>query len=230
MCAIPLHAQVTAAMSGTVEDASGALAQGVTVTVKSLETGVSRTVTTDSSGNYTVVGLPVGPQELKAEKTGFKTAVRTGVVLVVGQQAVVNFRLELGDVVQQVTLVDRAPLINTTTASVSGLVGDQQIKDLPLNGRSFDNLITLNPGTVNYSSMKSAGTSTSNGNTFSVEGRRTYENLFLLNGIEYTGSSQLAITPRRCEWPAFGHRRDPRVQCAHGFLWRGIRETRRRAS
>ena len=193
--AIPLQAQVTAAISGTVEDASGASVPGVTVTVRSLETGASRTFITDPAGNYTVVSLPLGPQELKAEKTGFKTAIRTGVVLVVGQQAVVNFRLELGDLVQQVTLVDRTPLINTTTASVSGLVGDRQIKDLPLNGRSFDNLITLNPGTVNYSAMKSAGTSTSNGNTFSVEGRRTYENVFLLNGVEYTGSSQLAITP-----------------------------------
>ncbi len=87
------------------------------------------------------------------------------------------------------------PVVNTTTSEVSGVVGEQQIKDLPLNGRSFDNLITLNPGAVNYSAMKSAGTSTSNGNTFSVDGRRTYENLILLNGIEYTGSSQLAISP-----------------------------------
>jgi hypothetical protein len=69
------------------------------------------------------------------------------------------------------------------------------VKDLPLNRRSFDNLITLNPGAINYSAMKSAQTSTSNGNTFTVAGRRTAENLFLLNGIEYTGSSQLAITP-----------------------------------
>ena len=197
VCALrmPLRAQVTAAISGIVEDTSGATVSGATITVKSLETGALRTVATDPSGHYTVVSLPLGPQELKAEKTGFKTAVRTGVDLVVGQNAVVNFRLELGEFVQQVTLVDETPLVNTTTSSVSGVVGAQQIKDLPLNGRSFDNLITLNPGTVNYSAMKSPQTSTSNGNTFSVEGRRTYENLILLNGVEYTGSSQLAITP-----------------------------------
>ncbi len=92
-------------------------------------------------------------------------------------------------------MTDSTPLVNTTTSQVSGVVGEQQIKDLPLNGRSFDNLITLNPGAVNFSALKSAGTSTSNGNTFSVEGRRTYENVILLNGIEYTGSSQLAISP-----------------------------------
>src|ERR1700678_2461786 len=156
---MPLRAQVTAAVSGTVEDASGAALPGATVTVKSLETGASRTVATGPSGNYTVVSLPLGPQELKVEKTGFRAAVRTGVDLVVGQEAVVNFRLELGDFVQQVTLVDETPPVNTTTSSVSGLVGERQIKDLPLNGRSFDNLITLNPGAVSYSALKSPQTS-----------------------------------------------------------------------
>ncbi|MBV9770968.1 MAG: TonB-dependent receptor, partial [Bryobacterales bacterium] len=190
-----LEAQVTAAISGIVEDATGAVLPGATVTVKSLETGASRTVTTDASGNFTVFSLPLGPQELTAEKTGFKTAVRTGVDLVVGQNAVVNFNLELGELVQQVTLVGETPLVNTTTSDVSGVVGERQIKDLPLNGRSFDDLITLNPGAVSFSALKSPGTSTSNGNTFTVDGRRTYENLILLNGIEYTGSSQLAITP-----------------------------------
>ena len=191
----PVSAQVTAAISGTVEDASGAVVPGAKVTVKSLETGAARTVSTDDSGGYALVSLPLGPQELKVEKTGFKTAVRTGVDLVVGQKAVVNFHLELGEFVQQVTLADETPLVNTTTSAVSGVVGAEQIKDLPLNGRSFDNLITLNPGAINYSAEKSPQTSTSNGNTFTVDGRRTYENLFLLNGIEYTGSSQLAISP-----------------------------------
>jgi hypothetical protein len=193
--AMPARAQVTAAISGTVEDSSGATIPEATVTVKSLETGASRTVKTDSSGGYTVVSVPLGPQELKAEKAGFKTAVRTGVDLVVGQEAVVNFRLELGELVQEVTLVAETPVVNATTSSVAGVVGEEQVKDLPLNGRSFDNLIPLNPGAVNYSALKTRYTTTSDGNTFSVDGRRTYENLFLLNGIEYTGSSQLAISP-----------------------------------
>jgi hypothetical protein len=194
-CFSPLRAQVTAAISGTVEDASGALVPGAKITVKSVETGASRTVTTDQSGSFTLVSLPLGPQELTVEKAGFKTAVRTGLSLVVGQQAVVNFRLELGEFVQQVTSTDETPLVNTMTSAISGVVGEEQIKDLPLNGRSFDNLITLNPGTINYTALRSPETSTSNGNAFSVDGRRIYENLFLLNGIEYTGSSQLAINP-----------------------------------
>jgi len=188
-------AQVTAAVSGRVEDASGAAVHGAVVSVKHLETGVIRAGTTDEAGNYAFSALAVGPLEVKAEKQGFKTAVRSGINLKVGQHALVNLRLEVGEFVQQVTVSEELPLVNATTAPLSGVVGERELKDLPLNGRSFDNLITLNPGAINYSSMKSPQTVTSNGNTFTVGGRRTSENQFLLNGIEYTGSSQLAVTP-----------------------------------
>jgi hypothetical protein len=190
-----LHAQVAGSITGKVEDATGAPVSAATVTVKSLETGATRTTLSDDNGNFTVPLLPPGPQEVRAEKKGFKAAVRTGIDLEVGQQAVVNLHLEVGELVQQVAVVADAPLVNTTTSSVAGLVTESQVKDLPLNGRSFDNLITLNPGAINYSALKSANTSTSDGNTFSVDGRRTSENIFLLNGIEYTGSSQLAVSP-----------------------------------
>lgn len=191
---IPVRAQVSASISGRVEDPSGAAVSGATVTVKSLETGATRTTVTGESGNFQLLSLPVGAQELKAEKPGFKAVVRTGINLEVGQEAVANLRLEVGDVAQQVDVVAENPLVNTTTAPSAGVVDEREIKDLPLNGRSFDNLITLNPGAINYT-LKSANTSTSNGNTFSVDGRRPGDNIFLLNGIEYTGSSQLAITP-----------------------------------
>ena len=128
------------------------------------------------------------------------------------------------------TVTDETPLVNATTSQVSGVVGEQQIKDLPLNGRSFDNLITLNPGAVNYSAMKSAGTSTSNGNTFSVDGRRTYENLVLLNGIEYTGSSQLAISPGGVSGELLGIDAIREFNVLDGHLRRRVRKTRRRAS
>jgi hypothetical protein len=192
-CALA-NAQVTATISGKVEDATGAGVDATTVSVKSLETGAVRTVKTDSTGNYSIVSLPLGLQEVKAEKTGFKSVVRTGVKLDVGEDAVVDLRLEIGELSQQVTISEEVPIVNTSTNQVSGLVDEREIKDLPLNGRSFDNLITLNPGAINFA-LKSANTSTSNGNTFSVAGRRPMDNLFLLNGIEYTGSSQLAITP-----------------------------------
>src|SRR5882757_9650823 len=164
-------AQVTASLSGRVEDASSAAVPGATVTVKSMETGATRAVTTDDSGSFTVLALPLGPQEVKAEKTGFRPAVRTGISLAVGQEAKVSLQLQVGEFVQQVTVSEEAAVVNTTTSPVSGLVGHRQVKDLPLNGRSFDNLLTLNPGAINYSAMKSPQTSTNNGNIFSVAGR-----------------------------------------------------------
>jgi hypothetical protein len=186
--------QVTGAISGRVEDASGASVGGAIVTVRNLETGATRTVTTDETGGFRALSLPVGLQEVRAEKPGFQAAVRTGINLVVGQEAVVNLKLEVGELTQELSVSSEAPLVDTTTASVSGLVAEREIKDLPLNGRSFDNLIALNPGAINYTA-KSPGTVTSQGNTFSVSGRRPLENIFLMNGIEYTGSSQLSITP-----------------------------------
>jgi hypothetical protein len=187
-------AQVTGVLSGRVVDAMDAPISGATVTVKTVDTGATRTATTDDRGTYRIVSVQVGPQQVRAEKTGFKTSVRLGINLAVGQEAVANLRLEVGAVSESVTVTAETPLINTTTSAISGLVNERQIKELPLNGRSFDNLMTLNPGILDYV-LKSPSTSTSNGNTFSVDGRRPSDNVVLLNGIEYTGTSQLAVTP-----------------------------------
>ena len=193
-------AQVTASMSGRIEDASGATIPGANITVTSLETGTSRTVTSDEAGNFRVLSLGVGQYEVKAEKTGFKAGVQTGINLVVGQEAVVNVKLEVGATQEQVTVTSDAPLVNTTTSSVAGLVNERQVKDLPLNGRSFDLLILLNPGTVNdtsakQSSAKNGGNFFFGGNMFSVAGRRPSENLTLLNGVQYSGSGIGINTP-----------------------------------
>ena len=188
-------AQVSASISGRVLDPSGGVVVGATVTVRSLETGAVRTATSNDLGYYTVLSLPLGPQEVRATAANFSISVPYNMTLAVGQEAELDVYLNLGNYPTIVDVSDQTPIVNTTTAQVSGVVGEQQIKDLPLNGRSFDNLITLNPGSINFSAMKSAGTTTSDGNTFSVDGRRVYENTFLFNGIEYTGASQLAVTP-----------------------------------
>lgn len=190
----PAFAQVAAAISGTVEDQAGGAVSGAVVTVKSLETGSSRTTTTDATGAFKVPSLPLGPQEVAVEKQGFKREVRTGIDLIVGQELTLKLKLELGQVSQEVTLSAEGPVVNTATAEVSGFVGERAVKDLPLNGRSWDNLIALNPGAVNYG-LKSPNTTTSNGNTFTVSGRRPLDNLVLLNGIEYTGASLNGVTP-----------------------------------
>ena len=89
-------------------------------------------------------------------------------------------------------------VVVVTTEDISGLVGERQVKDLPLNGRSYDQLLTLNPGAVNYTSQRAGGVGTSNsvvGNMFAVSGRRPQENLFLLNGVEFTSASEINNTP-----------------------------------
>ena len=135
-------------------------------------------VTTDAAGTYRVLLLPVGRYEVKAEASGFKATLETGISLVVGEEAVVNLRLQVGAVQEQVSVTSEAPLVNTTTAPVSGLVGERQVKDLPLNGRSFDNLITLNPGAVNYSALKSGpSVGSGEGAYFTVAGRHSLTGL-----------------------------------------------------
>src|SRR5580704_11588909 len=102
LCTLVLWAQVTASISGKVEDATGSGVPGATVTVKSLETGATRVITTGESGNFRFLSLPLGRQEVKVEKTGFKEVVRTGINLEVGQEAVVNLQLQVGEFAQQV--------------------------------------------------------------------------------------------------------------------------------
>ncbi|HUO33365.1 MAG TPA: carboxypeptidase regulatory-like domain-containing protein [Candidatus Acidoferrum sp.] len=193
-----LSAQVSATLSGTVTDQSGAAIAGADVAVRDVETGVVRNATTDPEGRYQVFALPVGEYEVHARKNGFTEEVRTGIQLVVGQAASVDLTLRVGEVSQHVTVNSDAPMVSTTTSDISGLVGERQVKDLPLNGRSYDLLLPLNPGIVNFTSQKTGGTGVSNsstGNNFAVSGNRPQQNLFLLNGIEYTGAAENNMQP-----------------------------------
>src|SRR5579872_5528894 len=196
--AMPVLAQVEASIAGVITDSSGAVIAGATVSVRNLENGFTRKVITNESGRYDLPSLPLGRYDVTAEMRGFKSEVKTGVTLVVGQQAVVDLTLQPGEVKETITVKDENPVVNVTTQETSGLVGERQVKDLPLNGRSYDELITLNQGIVNYTSERSGGIGTSNsaiGNMFAVSGHRPQENLYLLNGIEYTGASEINITP-----------------------------------
>ena len=150
-CLIPTaKAQSSSSLSGSVTDPSGALVAGVAVTIRDLDTGMERPATTNSSGRYQVLLLPVGNYEVVVEKQGFSPVTRTGIHLAVGQDAEVDIGLKLSGEKQQVVVNADAAAVNLTTADISGLVRDQQVKDLPLNGRSFDELLTLNPGIVNF--------------------------------------------------------------------------------
>src|SRR5438128_2421285 len=168
----------TAAILGVVRDTSGALVPGVTITVRQTDSGLTRTIVSSENGGYNLPLLPVGPYEITTNMPGFKQDVRRGINLAVGQEAVVNLTLEVGANAEQVTVTEEAPLVNTTLSSTSGLITEQQVKDLPLNGRSFDQLLTLNVGIVNNSSNTGWP-------SFSVAGHRQENNRFMINGVDW---------------------------------------------
>jgi hypothetical protein len=194
-----LEAQgVGASIVGTVTDPSGSPLPAAAVVVRNLENGALRKLISDDAGRYAALSLPVGNYEVTGSKEGFRSTSKTGIALVVGEKAEVALELAVGEVRESVMVVEQATPVNTSTEQTSGLVGEKQVKDLPLNGRSYDQLMTLNPAVVNYSAERSGGVGTSNsavGNMFAVSGRRPQENLFLLNGIEYTGASLINLSP-----------------------------------
>jgi hypothetical protein len=192
------RAQVSAAISGRVTDPTRATVSGATVMAKNVETGETRSAVTDDAGHFWVPSLPIGEYEVHVTKRGFQEQVREGVHLVVGQEAIVDMALKLGQVTEQFKVTADAPVVAVTAADISGVVGEQQVKDLPLNGRSYDLLMLLNPGVVNFTWEKTGGIGISNSTTanmFSVSGNRPQQNLFLLNGVEFTGAAENNMQP-----------------------------------
>jgi hypothetical protein len=198
MTSVLCFGQVAASLSGRVTDQTGAAVQAATVTAINAETGISRSSVSDQTGRYRLLELPIGPYEIRASKAGFAEGIRNGVSLVVGQDATADLSLRVGQVKEQINVTENVPVVNSSTQEISGLVGEQQVRDLPLNGRSYDLLLTLNPGIVNFTSQKTGGIGVSNsttGNNFAVSGNRPQQNLFLLNGVEFTGAAENNMQP-----------------------------------
>jgi hypothetical protein len=181
---ISLFSQVnTGTISGVVQDSSGAVISGATVTIKNVDTGIARALTTDVGGRYTAPNLPVGNYEVQAQQTGFRTEIRSGITLTVGREEVINLTLNVGQTAETVTVTAEAPLVETTTAAMSSLVDDRSIRDLPLNGRSYDTLALLQPGVVSVGAgQASVAFDYGTGTRFNVNGSRAYANTFLLDG------------------------------------------------
>jgi hypothetical protein len=197
-CASSLVAQVSGVVSGTVTDSSGAVVSAAAVTAKNVDTGAVRGTVANGKGFYQLFSLPPGEYEIRATKPGFREEIHTGVHLAVDQTATVDLSLSVGEISQQITVSGDAPVVSVAATDISGLVGGQQIRDLPLNGRSYDELLTLNPGVVNFTWEKTGGIGVSNstaGNNFVVSGNRPQQNLFLLNGIEFTGAAENNMQP-----------------------------------
>ena len=165
--------QVLGSISGYVQDPTTAVIPNATVIVANAETGVARTLATDERGFYEARALPAGRYDVKVQKSGFRNLVRFGIDLAVAQDAVIDIGMQLGIIKEDLQIGGDAPLVNVSTTSIAGLVGENDVKDLPLNGRSFDSLITLNPGTANTTvNRSSTATGGGPGNNFSVSGNR----------------------------------------------------------
>ena len=175
--------QITGNIRGTVSDPSGAVVQSATVTAQQSETGLTRTATTDHSGTYLLVELPVGHYQLEVAAKGFQKYLQEGISLNVNETATVSVRLLLGQETQQVQVRADAELIQTTVSSLGKAVLEHELLELPLDGRNFSQLGLLQPGVVPLTAgLKQAGGSLRDGQAYSVDGQRPESNNFLIDG------------------------------------------------
>ncbi len=185
-------------IAGDVVDPAGGAVSGAKVLIRDQETGTVRELSTSEDGAFSAPSIPVGGYSVTISHDGFVPLQRTGIGLAVGQGIHLHLTLTVGGTNETVSVVDTPQVVNLSTQQSQGLVRERQVKELPLNGRSYDQLIELNPAAVSYTTERSGGVGTSNssvGNMFSVSGRRPQDNLFLLNGVEYTGASLINVTP-----------------------------------
>ena len=188
----PASAQLpTGTFLGVVKDSSGAVVPGATVTIQSSETNETRSAVTDPSGAYRVPALPVGHYNIKVEHDGFKTETQVGLNLEVGQEAVVDFTLQVGTAAQTVQVTGEAQQVNTTNSSLGTVVSEQNIADLPLNGRNYTDLTLLQPGITQHKNLSNSG-GNQPGTVFSSNGAPIQSNSYYLDGasmINTYGSS-----------------------------------------
>ncbi len=180
-----LKAQGTAAViSGTVTDASGAVVGDAAVQAKNLGSSATQTVMTDAQGRYRLPDLGIGDYELQVSKAGFQTTVRSGITLSVGSQPVVDFTLAVGQAQQTVTVQGEVEQVQTESTAVGALVDQTQMRELPLNGRNFGQLILLAPGVQSIAGGNSFYGKTDN---YSIAGSRPEGQAFLMDGVDITG-------------------------------------------
>src|SRR5258708_31507065 len=188
MLAAPLRAQSpNGVINGLVNDPSNRVIVGADVVVANDVTGVHYTTKTNGEGIYVVPNLPPGPYRLQVSKAGFKTLIKPDIVLNVQDALSINFTLPVGAVFEAVTVEGGAPLVNTESAAVSTVVDRGYVEQMPLNGRSLQDLILLTPGVVTNSPQSTASSGVSG--EFSVNGQRTQSNYYPVAPITANFSS-----------------------------------------
>jgi len=182
------HAQVTGAtLSGTVTDPSGGVVPNATVSAVNTTTAISRDVTTDSAGLYTVPNLVPGPYDIRVSAAGFSTSVQSGLTLAVGQQLQLNFSMKVGATNTPVQVTEAAPQIDLTSSAVTGQVESETVRELPLNGRDWTSLAQLQPGVKGIETQMAFATSARGnrgfGGEMTVSGQRSTFNNYRIDGV-----------------------------------------------
>src|ERR1700674_1883425 len=146
---LPLFSQGTfGRIMGTVTDQSGGVVSGATVTIVDTDRGVTKSLVTNDAGEYSAPSLNPGSYKVRAESKGFKTFERVNVSLEVGKEVRVDMALVPGAVAETMTITESVPLVETTNAVLGGTLDNAEISDMPLNGRNYQNLLSLRPGVV----------------------------------------------------------------------------------
>ncbi|HJZ69761.1 MAG TPA: TonB-dependent receptor [Blastocatellia bacterium] len=173
--------QETATITGEVKDASGAVVPKAQITLTNVEKNLSLKSETNEQGLYTVPSLKPGPYSMTVEKSGFKKFVRSGITLQVNQVARIDVSLQIGELTSVVEITEAAALLETETSSRGSVIDQKKIVDLPLNGRDYNQLALLSPGvlpgTPRLASVNFKG-------VLNVNGNRTFNNVFLLDGVD----------------------------------------------
>jgi hypothetical protein len=189
IASVPVQAQVTGAtISGTVVDNSGRLIPNATVTITNVATGISRDVTTNTDGFYTVPNLQAGNYTVKFAARGFRTEERSDIVLTVGAVPVINVTMQVGAATEVVQVQTEAPAVQLASSDISAVVNANTVRELPLNGRSWTDLAALQPGvdTIHTQPDFSAGTDRGNrgfGQQLTISGARPQQNNYRLDGV-----------------------------------------------
>ena len=180
--AIAFGQAVTGTIFGVVTDATGAVVSGAMVQVQNLDTGFSRTEQTDKEGRYLSQNLPLGAYKVTVQQAGFRTEERRGITLSVGSEVAVNVQLAVGNTQEKVEVVAEASAVETSNATVSQLTTGEQVRDLPLNGRSMDQLAGLTPG-LYVDRQINSNAAIGFGARMTINGGRITSILYLLDGM-----------------------------------------------
>ncbi|MGH9355675.1 MAG: carboxypeptidase regulatory-like domain-containing protein, partial [Terriglobia bacterium] len=179
---------VGATITGTVTDTSGAVTPSVRIVVTNMATGFTTSVITNGVGFYTVPNLTPGHYRLTSSGRGFKTEVRTGIILTVGQDLVLNLTMQLGTVTETVQVTGAAPTVDLANSTLGGLNNATTVEQLPLNGRSWTDLAALQPGVHFVQDQPSIVTESNRVNRglgleLTISGARPQQNNYLLDGV-----------------------------------------------